>query len=198
MNKFSAQAIESILALRSTMLVCISLLSTSLVSCINCLKPEGQILPGHGILSRLTSDSLGFVSVGLEPGILSVGAHLITPRSFYMHHGIYLGGGEIAHYSGLSSSFKSGPVEVTDLERFANGKPVWVFQESYEFSYDEVANRARSRVGERQYNLLSNNCEHFCNWCITGKSYSPQLSYYVRCPGKLLSLISALDPYFIA
>ncbi|WP_339490752.1 lecithin retinol acyltransferase family protein [Pseudomonas sp. EL_65y_Pfl2_R95] len=198
MNKFSAQAIESILALRSTMLVCISLLTTSLVSYINCLKPEVRVLPGHGIPSRLASDSLGFVSVGLEPGSVLVGAHLITPRSFYMHHGIYLGGGEVAHYSGLSSSLKSGPVEVTDLEHFANGKPVWVFQEPYEFSNHEVANRARSRVGERQYKLLSNNCEHFCNWCISGKSYSTQLSAYVRCPGKLLSLVSALDPCFIA
>jgi hypothetical protein len=29
-------------------------------------------------------------------------------------------------------------------------------------------------VGERDYRVLDNNCEHFCNWCITGLSHSLQ------------------------
>ena len=45
------------------------------------------------------------------------GSHLVSPRRFYLHHGIYLGGGEVVHYSGFSSSFRAGPVEVIDLER---------------------------------------------------------------------------------
>ncbi|XP_068726964.1 uncharacterized protein [Montipora capricornis] len=39
---------------------------------------------------------------------------------------------------------------------------------------DEVVSRARSRLGEREYHLLKNNCEHFAMWCKTGRSLSEQ------------------------
>ena len=35
--------------------------------------------------------------------------------------------------------------------------------------------RARSRLGECQYDLLSNNCEHFCSWCELAEPRSPQV-----------------------
>lgn len=34
----------------------------------------------------------------------------------------------------------------------------------------------RSRVGEKRYNILTNNCEHFCNWCIDGVSGTGQVT----------------------
>lgn len=40
---------------------------------------------------------------------------------------------------------------------------------------DEVVSRARSRLGEREYHLLKNNCEHFAMWCKTGISVSEQV-----------------------
>jgi hypothetical protein len=43
------------------------------------------------------------------------------------------------------------------------------------FSPTEIAQRARSRVGENQYHILKNNCEHFCHWCRTGRSRSSQV-----------------------
>ncbi|MFH6601726.1 lecithin retinol acyltransferase family protein [Ectopseudomonas khazarica] len=140
----------------------------------------------------------GFVRLGQDVEHLPIGAHLVSPRRFYMHHGIYLGYGEVAHYSGFSSSLKAGPVEIINLAGFASGKPVWLMQERGKFSNDEIVKRARSRVGERQYKLLSNNCEHFCSWCINGKNYSSQISAYVHCPRFMLSLISALELRFIA
>lgn len=39
----------------------------------------------------------------------------------------------------------------------------------------EVARRARSRLGENRYNLLTNNCEHFCEWCVRGEHRSYQV-----------------------
>ncbi|WP_131107966.1 lecithin retinol acyltransferase family protein [Pseudomonas sp. Sample_10] len=127
-----------------------------------------------------------------------VGSHLISPRRFYVHHGIYLGGGCVAHYAGYSSSIKPGPIEVTDLDSFASGKPVWVLREHCEYSSDEIVSRARSRVGERHYRIFSNNCEHFCSWCTRGKSYSTQVDALLRSPRGFFSLISALQPRFIA
>jgi len=39
--------------------------------------------------------------------------------------------------------------------------------------------RAKSRLGERAYNLLLNNCEHFAIWCKTGKSESTQVQNFI-------------------
>lgn len=38
----------------------------------------------------------------------------------------------------------------------------------------EIVERANSRVGEKGYNLLSNNCEHFARWCCDGEWKSKQ------------------------
>lgn len=43
------------------------------------------------------------------------------------------------------------------------------------YSPDETIQRARSRLGEAKYNLVTNNCEHFAIWCKTGISQSHQV-----------------------
>lgn len=48
------------------------------------------------------------------------------------------------------------------------------------YSPDETVHRARSRIGEKDYNLLFNNCEHFALWCKTGISESFQVSNTIR------------------
>lgn len=45
--------------------------------------------------------------------------------------------------------------------------------------------RARSRLGECHYDLLSNNCEHFCAWCELGEPRSPQVESLTK-PIRLL------------
>ncbi len=44
-----------------------------------------------------------------------------------------------------------------------------------DFSPDAIVARARSRLGERNFNLWLNNCEHFASWCVTGISSSEQI-----------------------
>ncbi len=46
--------------------------------------------------------------------------------------------------------------------------------------------RARSRIGERKYNLLTNNCEHFAVWCKTGISESAQVRKWVTYCTKII------------
>lgn len=41
-------------------------------------------------------------------------------------------------------------------------------------------NRAYSRIGEDDYNLIFNNCEGFACWCITGKNKSEQVNSVMR------------------
>jgi hypothetical protein len=43
------------------------------------------------------------------------------------------------------------------------------------YSPKEIVRRARSRIGENDYRLLTNNCEHFCNWCLYGVNRSAQV-----------------------
>jgi hypothetical protein len=49
-----------------------------------------------------------------------------------------------------------------------------------------VINRARSRVGEDRYRLLTNNCEHFCEWCLHGEHRSYQVEEWLARPRRAL------------
>ena len=112
---------------------------------------------------------------GLLPGILSPGMHLVSSRRGYLHHGIYVGGRMVVHYAGLCQLLHSGPVEEVTLSRFSMGRAVRIVEhDEPRYSHQEIARRARSRLGENEYHVLRNNCEHFCNWCISGRSRSPQ------------------------
>ncbi|MET0775028.1 MAG: lecithin retinol acyltransferase family protein [Pseudomonas mandelii] len=195
MSGFTARVVESFSSLRSTVLVGLNIMTTNISSQLSALLPGNHPFADTHHSSGV---SLSLINVQMAVDSLPVGAHLVGPRTFYMHHGIYLGGGKVAHYSGFSSSFKPGPVEVIDLESFAHGKPVWMYQEQCEFASHEIAHRARSRIGENQYRIFSNNCEHFCSWCISGKSYSAQVNAYWHCPRSLFSFISALEHNFVA
>jgi hypothetical protein len=48
------------------------------------------------------------------------------------------------------------------------------------YSAEETVRRARSRLGERKYNLVFNNCEHFALWCKTGIAKSSQVNEAVK------------------
>jgi hypothetical protein len=106
----------------------------------------------------------------------AVGAHLTTLRRGYTHHGMYVGDGRVVHYSGLSGFWQCGPVEEVSLHRFAIGHRVRIVDHPRSvYSPEEIVRRARSRLGENDYRLLTNNCEHFCNWCLSGVSHSAQV-----------------------
>jgi hypothetical protein len=81
----------------------------------------------------------------------------------------------VVHYSGFLRCRGAGVVEETTLAGFAVGRPVRIVEHpERSYSAQEIIDRARSRVGEREYRVLDNNCEHFCNWCVTGLSSSLQ------------------------
>lgn len=43
------------------------------------------------------------------------------------------------------------------------------------FTPEETIRRAKSRLGETNYNLITNNCEHYAIWCKTGIKESHQV-----------------------
>jgi hypothetical protein len=124
-----------------------------------------------------------------------LGAHMVTPRRGYTHHGIYVGLRRVVQYRGLSRGLARGPVEEVSLSQFAQGRPIWLRLEEYRWhNRGEVARRARSRLGEDRYNLLTNNCEHFCQWCVRGEHRSYQVdeltAHYLRAWHGLIGLFA--------
>lgn len=109
-----------------------------------------------------------------------LGAHVVTPRRGYLHHGIYVGGGKIVHYAGLGQGLHRGPVEEVPLAHFTRSQPAWVRSDTPpKFDHWEVIQRARSRIGEDCYRLMTNNCEHFCEWCLRGEHRSYQVEVWL-------------------
>jgi len=95
------------------------------------------------------------LQAGQEPPL---GSHIVTPRRGYTHHGIYVGHGRVVQYAGLAHGLRTGPVEEVVLSQFSHGNPIWVrVRDLGWFDGDEVVHRARSRVGEDRYHLLTNN-----------------------------------------
>jgi hypothetical protein len=122
-----------------------------------------------------------------------IGAHIVTPRSVYTHHGIYVGEGRVVQYAGLSDGLRRGPVEEISLAQFARGREIWVRSEgSSSFDREEVVRRARLRLGENRYHPLKNNCEHFCEWCVCGEPRSFQVDRWWSCLASGLRRMTAL------
>lgn len=93
----------------------------------------------------------------------------------YEHHGIDCGDGTVIHYRKPSEI-----IERTSFDTFARGNKVYVKQHPACYIIPDVTiQRAESRLGEKNYNLLFNNCEHFANWCKTGVSYSQQIRNFI-------------------
>ena len=101
----------------------------------------------------------------------------------YQHHGIDCGDGTVIHYRKPSET-----IERTSLATFSRGNPVYLaeYSDGFGFIPHVVVERAESRLGERKYNLLFNNCEHLASWCKTGVSESQQVKDF-------LPLIHTLD-----
>lgn len=113
-----------------------------------------------------------------QPERPNIGDHLISARLGYTHHGIYIGSGKVIHYSGLANglTLTSGVIEETTLEDFSNGRGYSVkTYDKPQFTGLVVVQRAKSKLGENQYSVFSNNCEHFCAWCINDEHHSEQI-----------------------
>jgi hypothetical protein len=144
--------------------------------------------------SVLPTDRL--LVAGEEPPL---GAHLVTPRVGFTHHGIYAGHGKVIHYGSLGESLRRRPVEEVSVERFAHQHAVWMrAPRTAGPDGATVVRRARSRIGEDRYSLFSNNCEHFCEWCTHGEQRSYQVERIVEVQRRVLLAASLVLPLLLA
>jgi len=99
-------------------------------------------------------------------------------RGLYHHCGIYEGEGYVIHFAakkGHEISSENAVIQRTTFEHFKNGCPVKVIDLVGGFPPNETLRRARSRLGEKGYDLATNNCDHFAVWCKTGEHRSIQV-----------------------
>ncbi|WP_217875222.1 lecithin retinol acyltransferase family protein [Pseudoalteromonas shioyasakiensis] len=99
---------------------------------------------------------------------------LITPC--YYHFGIYAGEGKVIHFSRGEVRKDELDVFLEDTGMFNSDIDIMYFDPEYSSKYtlEKSYRRAKSKLGERDYQLLKNNCEHFAVWCRTGKAVSAQ------------------------
>lgn len=71
---------------------------------------------------------------------------------------------------------KDGGVQVTTLEEFSAGKPVFIQGVPKSFQHIEIIlAQAGANIG-KPYSLFSQNCEHFCTFCYEGKQRSESVA----------------------
>jgi hypothetical protein len=125
---------------------------------------------------------------------LKPGTELIVDRLGYRHHGIYVGEGLVIHYAGWVR-YSRGLIETVTVGDFAGRSPVRVGRVPPESLHsNDIVRRARSRLGERRYDVLRNNCEHFCNWCQVGESRSTQVDLLLGRMERLVRLVRSVLP----
>jgi Lecithin retinol acyltransferase len=150
-----------------------------------------------GLAGRVKADR---ATCGLNPQIdaLLPGIRLIVRRRAYLHHGIYVGDGRVIHYAGWFHS-ALGLVEEVTIKQFTEGRRYSIGRTpANPEKGEQVVRRARSRLGERCYHLLKNNCEHFCNWCQLGEWRSEQVEALARPTLLLFGLLRSLRSELLA
>mgnify|MGYP001059094169 FL=1 len=104
--------------------------------------------------------------------------HLQVPRQhgLFNHHGIDLGDGTVAHY------LEGREILRSPVEEFSRGQPLSVvsYPDGTCSAPGVTLRRAMGRLGEQNYNLLFNNCEHFAHWCKTGRHRSEQVENWLH------------------
>ncbi|MEG4940933.1 lecithin retinol acyltransferase family protein [Microcoleus sp. F4-D5] len=102
---------------------------------------------------------------------MAKGDHIYIQQIPHTHHGIDCGDDSVIHYG----KRQGGIICRISKNEFASGNKIYVKEYGKCYSDDSVVRRAEGRLGEKGYDLFSNNCEHFAYWCKTGKYKSEQV-----------------------
>lgn len=114
----------------------------------------------------------------------AMGDHIRVNRGIYCHHGIYISDSEVIHFTGNEDDsildWSKPEVISSDLDYFLKGDILEVkeyIDEELEDLYpvDHIVQYARACLGDKGYNLVFNNCEHFANTCTLGRFRSKQV-----------------------
>lgn len=99
---------------------------------------------------------------------------------FYHHYGIFVDEDCVVQF-GMPDNTGVNPDDIevitTNIDTFRNGGAVEtaafsVLERMKKQSSEKIVETALSRIGEKGYNILHNNCEHFVNECVFGEAES--------------------------
>lgn len=105
------------------------------------------------------------------------GEHIYVNHVVFTHHGIDCGDGSVIHHPGGLLTKANKVISRTSLDKFADGKQIFVRNYFNCGSPNVVIQRAESQLNTAGYNLFENNCEHFATWCKTGNKKSQQVEH---------------------
>jgi hypothetical protein len=132
---------------------------------------------------------LGSFSPGTGAALAMIGAQICIERVGYKHHAIVSKVDEngnivaVIHYVGNKNKAEASIKETAyacflgphDGIRTSPGTVCVVSCPPSRFSPEEVVQRARSKIGMRGYQFVTNNCEHFATLCRVGEAMSTQV-----------------------
>lgn len=101
------------------------------------------------------------------------------------HHGVYLGNGVVAHFYANNAKDKTNAeIQLIPVQQFidlaAPHRVEKVMTVRPRFTVAEIQRRCLSKLGEKNYHVVLNNCEHFANWATTGEHRSYQVEAALR------------------
>ena len=107
-----------------------------------------------------------------------------TKVKFYHHYGIFIDEENIIQF-GFRDNSGINPETIavvsTDIKTFCDSHPFETAKLSLRErlkrkSVKEIVSTAQNSLGQRGYNILHNNCEHFVNSCVFGEAKSTFLN----------------------
>lgn len=159
-----------------------------------------KMIENQNVKIEIINDPFNYLFNRLHIGSVVFVDQYFAGLNAFQHYGIYIGNEKVIHFApaegqeldifNLQESFDNAVIHETTLENFLKGRALQIDMNiKPEFSEQEIVQRAKSRLGEKNYNLLLNNCEHLARWCVTGEHVSYQIN---NLPQKIDSTILIL------
>jgi len=104
-------------------------------------------------------------------------------RTLYTHHAVDMGDRTVIEYVPATGTKRDSIIQRRLLADFGQGGRVEVRQYGTRLDHETAAARAESMLGTARYDFLTNNCEHFASWCVTGHASSSQIENGVTSAG---------------
>ena len=131
------------------------------------------------------------------PGL--AGDLIVFQRTIYKLYAVNVGNGEIVHLTSSAEGMNSSDAVLGIAAHICSANPenAVIKKEKYEDFYKEgdivyveeledghlprpvIVKRAKSRIGQRGYDLLNYNCEQFARWCCYGVWESTQATVFI-------------------
>lgn len=95
----------------------------------------------------------------------------------YDHYGIYIGNNKVIHFCSTNGKAEDTQIQETSMEPYFKRGKYFILNvvSTSKFSPEETLKRAKEKLGEKNYDLLQNNCEDFALWCKTDNCRSYQI-----------------------